>query len=230
MTMNARRVGLTLIFAVALAIILSGCAHITATIESYSPKDPVQAAVGETIPLKLTVVNTGNRSTQFLLRALLWDQQGRNVGKYEAWVSIKPNERTTQTWNHTVTAEGTFTLQFQVWKDTTTQLDVKPKDPQALVIGKPAVTTPAASGKFSLGDKVRTIVNLKVRTAPGVNNPEVNHVNYRGSMPPGIEGQITDGPKSADGYTWWKVRFITGVEGWCAEGKGSENWLEKVSS
>jgi len=25
------------------------------------------------------------------------------------------------------------------------------------------------------------------------------------------------------------VKFITGVEGWCAEGKGGESWLEKVS-
>ncbi|MBC7221881.1 hypothetical protein H5T56_02715 [Candidatus Bipolaricaulota bacterium] len=229
MTKNLRRLGLTMGVTVVLALVLAGCARITAQIESYSPTEPIRVAVGETIPLKLTVVNTGNRSTQFLLRALVWDQAGRSVGKYETWVSLKPNERATQTWNHTVSEEGTFTIQFQVWKDTTTQLAVMPKDPQALVIGVPAETTGAAAGKFKIGDKVRTVVNLKVRTAPGVNNPEVIHVNYYGSVPPGIEGQIVDGPKSADGYTWWKVKFITGVEGWCAEGRGGETWLEKVS-
>ncbi len=229
MAKNSRRLALTTGLSVILALVLGGCARISAQIESYSPAEPIRVAVGETIPLKLTVANTGNRSTQFLLRALVWDQAGRSVGKYETWVSLKPNERTTQTWNHTVSGEGTFTVQFQVWKDTTTQLAVLPKDPQALVIGVPAETTAASTGKFKIGDKVRTVVNLKVRTAPGVNNPEVTHVNYRGSMPPGIEGQIVDGPKSADGYTWWRVKFITGVEGWCAEGKGGESWLEKVS-
>jgi len=229
MTKNIRRVALTLGLLSAFAALLAGCARISAQIESYSPAQPVQVAVGETIPLKLTVVNTGNRTTQFLLRAYLWNAQGQSVGKYEAWVTLKPNERTTQTWNHTVSQEGTFTVQFQVWKDNNTQLAVMPKEPQALVIGIPAETTTATAGKFKIGDKVRTVVNLKVRTAPGVSNPEVTHVNYRGSIPPGIEGQITDGPKSADGYTWWKVKFITGVEGWCAEGKGGESWLEKVS-
>lgn len=220
---------LALGLAVILAAALAGCARISAQIESFSPREPVRAAVGETIPLKLTVINTGNRTTQFLLKALLWDDQGRAVGKYETWVTVKPGERATQTWNHQVSAEGTFTLQFQVWKDAKTQIAVSPKDPQALVIGVPAETTVASSGKFKIGDKVRTVVNLKVRTEPGVTNPEVTHVNYRGSIPPGIEGQIVDGPKSADGYTWWKVKFITGVEGWCAEGKGGESWLEKVS-
>jgi len=216
--------------ALALAGLLAGCARIATEIEDYSPKDqPVQAAVGETVPLKLTVSNKGNRTAQFLLRAFLWDEQGRAAGKYETWITLKPGERTTQTWNHVVTAEGNFTLQFQVWKDQTTQLAVAPTNPKALVIGVRPQTEPTASGKFKVGDRVRTLVNLKVRTGPGVTNPEVTHVNYRGSMPPGIEGQIVDGPKSADGYTWWKVKFITGVEGWCAEGRGAETWLEKVS-
>jgi hypothetical protein len=224
------RLLLTVGIVISLGGILAGCARITAQIEDYSPRaQPVQAAVGETVPLKLTVINTGNRTTQFLLRAFLWDAQGRSAGKYETWVTLKPGERTTQTWNHVVTAEGNFTLQFQVWKDQTTQLAVAPTNPQALVIGVRPQTEATASGKFKVGDRVRTLVNLKVRTGPGTTNPEVTHVNYRGSMPVGIEGQIVDGPKSADGYTWWKVKFITGVEGWCAEGKGSENWLEKVS-
>lgn len=220
--------GSLVVLAIFLAGILGGCARISAQIEDYSPKDPMTAAVGETIPLKLTVVNKGNRTTQFLLRAFLWDARGRTAGRYETWVTLKPGERTSQTWNHTVTADGTFTLQFQVWKDQTTQLAVAPTTPQALVIGTPAQPA-VATGKFQVGNRVRTLVNLKVRTAPGTTNPEVSHVNYRGSIPPGIEGQIVDGPKTADGYTWWKVKFVTGVEGWCAEGKGTENWLEKVS-
>jgi hypothetical protein len=227
--MNIQRLGVAGIVVFILAGVLAGCARIAAEVESYSPQEPIRAAVGETIPLRLTVVNTGNRSTHFLLRAYLWDQLGRSVAKYEDSVPVKPNERVTRTWNHTVTGEGTFTLQFQVWKDPTTQVAVAPKEPRALVIGVPAQTTASATGKFKVGDKVRTLVGLKVRTAPGTANPEVTHVNYRGSIPPGIEGQVLDGPKSADGYTWWKVKFVTGVEGWCAEGRGGETWLEKTS-
>lgn len=229
MTMNLRRLGMGVVLAATAAALLSGCARISAQIESYSPREPIRAAVGETLPLRLAVLNTGNRSTQFLLRAYLWDERGRTVGRYEAWVPAKPNERVEQTWNHTVTAEGTFTLQFQVWRDQNTQLAAVPKDPQALVIGIAAPPTVSTTGRFQVGDRVRTLVNLKVRTAPGTTHPEVNHVNYRGSIPPGIEAQILEGPKSADGFTWWRVRFITGVEGWCAEGRGSEIWLEKVS-
>jgi len=209
--------------------ILAGCAKIQAQIEDYEPKNPIRVEVGEIIPLRLTVVNAGNRTHQFLLRAVLQDERGQSVGKYETWVTLKPGERTHQTWNHPVAAAGSFTLQFSVWKDSTSLLAVQPTTPQVLVTGVPAEPQTSTSGKFKVGDKVRTVVNLKVRTAPGVNNPEVTHVNYRGSMAPGIEGQIVDGPKTADGYTWWKVKFITGVEGWCAEGRGSESWLEKVS-
>lgn len=209
--------------------LLAGCAKIQAQIEDYSPKSPVQVQVGEVIPLRLTVVNAGNRTHQFLLRAVLQDGRGQTVGKYEAWVTMKPGERTSQSWNHPVAAPGSFTLQFSVWKDSTSLLSVQPGSPQVLVTGVPAEAQAATTGKFKIGDKVRTVVNLKVRVAPGVNNPEVTHVNYRGSMAPNIEGQITDGPKSADGYTWWKVKFITGVEGWCAEGRGNEAWLTKVS-
>ncbi|MCS7217283.1 MAG: SH3 domain-containing protein [Candidatus Bipolaricaulota bacterium] len=222
-----RASGMLLVAAV--AGLLAGCAKIQAQIEDYSPKAPVQVQVGEVVPLRLSVVNAGNRTHQFLLRATLQDERGQTVGKYEAWVTLKPGERAQQTWNHPVAAAGAFTLQFSVWKDTTSLLDVKPATPQVLVTGRPAEAQAGASGKFKVGDRVRTTVNLKVRTAPGVNHPEVTHVNYRGSMAPGIEGQIVDGPKSADGYTWWKVKFITGVEGWCAEGRGGETWLEKVS-
>lgn len=218
-----------IIVVAALAGVLAGCAKIQAQIDDYYPKSPVQAQVGEVVPLRLTVVNSGNRTHQFLLRAIVQDEKGQTVGKYETWVTLKPGERTTQTWNHAVASAGSFYLQFAVWKDSTSVLGVKPDSPQVLVVGVPAAAQAAAPGKFQVGDRVRTKVNLKVRTAPGVTNPEVTHVNYRGSIPPGIEGEILDGPQSADGYTWWKVKFITGVEGWCAEGKGAESWLEKVS-
>ena len=228
--MNKQAVRVVFLLALAVAAgLLAGCAKIQAQIEDYSPKTPAQVQVGEVIPLRLAVVNTGNRTHQFLLRAVVQDERGQTAGKYETWVTLKPGERTNQTWNHPVAAAGSFTLQFSVWKDATSLVDVKPSSPQVLLTAVPAATQAAATGKFKVGDRVRTTVNLKVRVAPGVNSQEVVHVNYRGSMAPGIEGQIVDGPRSADGYTWWKVKFITGVEGWCAEGRGTESWLEKVS-
>jgi hypothetical protein len=36
----------------------------------------------------------------------------------------------------------------------------------------------------------------------------------------GSELTVIDGPKEADGYTWWKLRMPSGEEGW-----GAANWL-----
>lgn len=221
------RMSLTAAGLAALAL-LSGCARISVQVDSTYPSNPAQpltANVGETVPLRLTFTNSGNRTTEFITRVVLWDRAGIKAGQYESKVQLRPGEKTTQTWNHTVAKEGTFTVQFQVLRDPTTILAVSPKEPAALLVvtGAPPVQ---ASGKFKIGDKVQTTDNVNVRTGPSKADPEVQHVNYYlGYMPAGIQGQITDGPKQADGYTWWKVKFATGVEGWCIE-----EGLQKVSS
>jgi hypothetical protein len=82
---------------------------------------------------------------------------------------------------------------------------------------------------LALGNPVRVIgvsTPLNVRSCPGgtitngVNCPSV------GSQPLGSLGYIVGGPQriTADGqgYTWWKVRWQSGLEGWSAE-----NYLDR---
>ena len=38
-----------------------------------------------------------------------------------------------------------------------------------------------------------------------------------GTQANGATGTITDGPQIATGYTWWKVNFASGADGWAVE-------------
>lgn len=51
-----------------------------------------------------------------------------------------------------------------------------------------------------------------------------------GSIPGGDIFQLTDGPRCADGYVWWQVRY-GGQTGWTAEGspQPAEYWLEPLT-
>jgi hypothetical protein len=82
---------------------------------------------------------------------------------------------------------------------------------------------------LALNDPVRVIgtsTPLNVRSCPG--GTITNGVNCPslGSQPLGSLGYITGGPQriTADGqgYTWWKVRWQNGVEGWSVE-----NYLDR---
>ena len=41
---------------------------------------------------------------------------------------------------------------------------------------------------------------------------------------------IIDGPVCADGYRWWMIRDQSGMQGWTADGTGSQRWLEGSSA
>jgi hypothetical protein len=58
-----------------------------------------------------------------------------------------------------------------------------------------------------------------VRSEPGLNGKKI------GKLKPGETVLIVDGPRCADGYTWWFVRSPTGLEGWTAEGDATGYWL-----
>ena len=59
----------------------------------------------------------------------------------------------------------------------------------------------------------------KVRSQPGVSAELTGHVQ------PGESVLVVDGPVCADGYTWWFVRSLAGLEGWTAEGDAQGYWL-----
>jgi hypothetical protein len=57
---------------------------------------------------------------------------------------------------------------------------------------------------------------LNVRDAPNVTTAQVARI-----VPENTRFQVVDGPRCADGYTWWQVRLQDGLVGWVAEA-GSE--------
>jgi parallel beta-helix repeat protein len=46
-----------------------------------------------------------------------------------------------------------------------------------------------------------------------------------GQIQPGENVLVVDGPRCADGYTWWFVLSLDGLEGWTAEGDATGYWL-----
>ena len=60
---------------------------------------------------------------------------------------------------------------------------------------------------FSIGDWVETTDILKVRDAAGV---------LLGTQPAFALGRIINGPRTAQGYTYWEIDFQSGFDGWSA--------------
>jgi hypothetical protein len=69
-----------------------------------------------------------------------------------------------------------------------------------------------SGGNFNIGDSV--YVNsgpLNFRSAPGLNGSILR------TLQTGDTGKVTDGPQTADGYTWYKIEVITGEQGWVVQ-------------
>lgn len=73
------------------------------------------------------------------------------------------------------------------------------------------ITTPPPPATFALNARVETTSSLNVRSK----------ANTKGSLlcvqPAGRQGTIISGPTNANGYTWWKVNFDTGCDGWVVQ-------------
>jgi len=59
----------------------------------------------------------------------------------------------------------------------------------------------------------------KIRSQPAISGELI------GQVQPGENVQVVDGPTCADGYTWWFVRSLDGLEGWTVEGDNEGYWL-----
>jgi uncharacterized protein YgiM (DUF1202 family) len=51
---------------------------------------------------------------------------------------------------------------------------------------------------------------LRLRSGPSLND------SVKGSLPPGTQMTLLDGPRQADGHGWWHIRTADGREGWVA--------------
>ena len=77
----------------------------------------------------------------------------------------------------------------------------------------PTNPPPASGGKFSIGDGARVTEGVNMRSGAGTGNGVI------AVLPVGTTGTVVDGPRSASGYTWWRIQTSRGT-GWAAQ-----NWL-----
>ncbi len=82
---------------------------------------------------------------------------------------------------------------------------------------------PAGGSAYAVGAtvQVQTTANdvLNLRSGPGVSFERLGIVAH------GIIVTLVEGPVSADGFTWWRVRLPTGVEGWVVSQADGVNTL-----
>lgn len=71
-------------------------------------------------------------------------------------------------------------------------------------------STPISTGQFSVGSKVETTAGLHVRSVPSLSED----ASKIPTMPTGSTGTILAGPISADGFTWWRIKYDDGKIGW----------------
>ncbi|MDA1334461.1 MAG: hypothetical protein O2794_00395 [bacterium] len=83
-----------------------------------------------------------------------------------------------------------------------------------------APTIPTTQIIFALGDRVRALDIVNVRSTPSTEKSTIIRAQLKGA-----EGNITGGPRSAANLTWWQVDFDSSPDGWV-----SQDWIVKVIS
>jgi len=68
--------------------------------------------------------------------------------------------------------------------------------------------TNVGTSALSIGDRLQTIAPLNVRATASITGTKL------GTQSVGALGTIVSGPTSANGYTWWKINYDTGADGW----------------
>ena len=80
---------------------------------------------------------------------------------------------------------------------------------------KGKANVPTVPQELSIGDAVivqnTSNVGLRIRSGAGLDHSTIGNVSD------GATGTITDGPRTANGYKWWKVDWDNAPTGWSAE-------------
>jgi hypothetical protein len=82
-----------------------------------------------------------------------------------------------------------------------------------------------AGGAFSVGQRLTNVTasQVNIRGAPGYLSKPAGDII--GQVPPGGTVEVTGGHTSADGLTWWYIRYTApdgaSIEGWMAEATAS---------
>lgn len=85
----------------------------------------------------------------------------------------------------------------------------------------------ALPSNLRVGDHARITIyppiSSRVRSEPGLNGSRI------GSVDPGEEIVILDGPECQDNYVWWKIKATkTGLTGWAAEGDSQDYYIVPI--
>jgi hypothetical protein len=89
----------------------------------------------------------------------------------------------------------------------------------AVIAACPGAPAIALSDGQSVMVSVNPPVPSRLREQPGVQAKLV------GLLDPGEYVTVTEGPRCANGYTWWKVQSGEGLTGWTVEGDNTGYWL-----
>ena len=65
--------------------------------------------------------------------------------------------------------------------------------------------------KFQIGDNISVSARVNVRSSP------TSYFGYLGYQRENSKGKIVGGPQYANGYTWWKIDYVTRPDGWSVE-------------
>jgi len=76
-----------------------------------------------------------------------------------------------------------------------------------------AATTQSGTIAFAAGVRVKTTASVNVRSKAGTGKTS----KILCTKPAGTLGTIIDGPFVGSGYTWWKINYDTGCDGWSAQ-------------
>lgn len=84
--------------------------------------------------------------------------------------------------------------------------------------------TVAAQGDITVGGRVEVIFSpsfdrVNLRSGAGLDYAIIRELRE------GETGTVVDGPRQADGYTWWKVSWDEGNTGWAADGDAQRIWI-----
>ena len=86
----------------------------------------------------------------------------------------------------------------------------------------------APKSKVAVGSAARVTYTdgtpSRVRAKPSTSS------KILGEIADGTQFLIKQGPKCADGYTWWQVQLQNGTKGWMAEGSKAVYFIEPVSA
>lgn len=175
---------------------------------------PNPAGVGDSVSFRVTVKNTGNTRHTFVAGLSVW-KVGTSISSSIIGTnqpitldSKQQQTLTLRTYSFSSNQVGDWYYQFGLWKDQVgdTLLHKAPSPAEILSVAK-----------FLIGDRVQVTQNLNVRTGPGVAYVEITNPDYPGFAPTGTRGTMLEGPVSADGYVWCKVRYDQGYAGWSVE-------------